>query len=256
DQMEWRPRDNRTPANCDPKAPRRSGICASPTFRIFSLARRQWRELTIIGVAVTIALLLGYFYSVAHLGDDAATRASAQRLMGPAVNYVCTGRFGAIRLSSDATASDQAGLGKIDTFLEGRRVDDLCGSFPQHVQATSIFDRIDAPNAAQPLYLTLLYGILWHWSGPQWQIGHAIVAATVALSFLVVYFGARPFTRPTVAAAAGLLFVFDPFYITFSLPPRDGIKFPFAIAAALLIISVVTAPRRRARLLLWAAGVG
>ncbi len=202
------------------------------------------REILIIVIATAIAFLLGYWYAIKHEHDDVNwARAGAQQLMTPAVNYACTGRFGAIRLSPDAPPADTVAVGRIREFLEGTQPNYECALFPQHVLATSFFDGIDSANVEQPIYLTLLYGVLWRWFGTQWQLTKDVVAATVALSFLSIYFCARPFVRPLAAAAAALFFVFNPFYIAFTLTPRDAIKFPFAVAIAALTIAVAAVHR-------------
>jgi hypothetical protein len=219
-------------------------------LQLSSPIRRPARslEILIIVIATAMAFLLAHSYAIEHERDDANwARAVAQRLMTPAVNYACTGRFAAIRLSPDATQADTRAVGRIREFLEGTHPNYACASFPQHVLATSFFDGIDSSNVEQPIYLTLLYGVLWRWFGPQWQLTKDVVAATVALSFLSIYFCARPFMRPLAAAAAALFFVFNPFYIAFTLTPRDAIKFPFAVVIAALTIGIagsVPQPKR------------
>ena len=216
-----------------------------------------WPEWLVAGIAAALACALGYVYSVAHPATSAdGARVNAQRLLTPAVNYACTGRFGPLRLTADATSADTVGLSGLVAFLELRQPRYSCGAFPPHAVATSVFDGIEPANVEHPFYLVLLYGILWRWFGVQWALLDYLVAASVALSFAVVYVCARGFMPPFVAAAVALGFVANPLYLAFSTNPRDALKFPFAVAIAAVLIAGGTAARRPLRYLRYAGGVG
>src|SRR5262245_6732727 len=210
------------------------------------------RDWAIAALGLLIAFWLGFTYaannSLQH--DWAQTRFSA------AVNYACTGRFGPVRLTSEATDADHAALDTLNAFLEVRRLDFPCASFPQHVAPTTLVDGIDVANAEQPLYLMLVYGLAWRSFGVHWAVTYYVVAAIAAISFVVLYLCLRPFVPALVAVAAALLFLSSPFFITNALSPRDALKFPFAVGIAALLIGRGTAPRRPARFIGFAALIG
>jgi len=207
-----------------------------------------WARFLTVIAATLLAFVIGRNYAISKQETDVnGTRAYGQRMMMPAVNYACTGRFGEIRLAPDATPDDTTAVGKIRQFLEGIEPNYTCASFPQHLMPTSLLDGIDWSNANWPMYLTLVYGILWRWLGATWQVTFDIVGGVVPLSFLALYFCLRPFLHSLVSAAAALLFICNPFYISFTLFPRDSLKFPFFIGIAALIIAIAApthAPRR------------
>jgi hypothetical protein len=214
-----------------------------------------WREALIAITGTVTAFVLGYVYAVAHPYEG--TRwSSAQLLMTPAVNYACTGHFGPLRLAPDATPADIDAVTTIETFFVSNQLDYSCDSFPRHVLATSFFDGIDSANVEQPLYLTVLYAVMWRWLGLHWTLTHYVAAATVALSFITVYLCARGFMPSIVSAALALIFVSSPFFIPFTLQPRDAVKFPFAVAISALLIAGNTAVRTPTRFISYACGVG
>src|SRR5207253_925090 len=88
-----------------------------------------------------------------------------------------------------------------------------CSSFPAHVVATSVLDGVDSSNVEQPIYLMLLYGVLWRWFGTDWSLTYYVVAALAAVSFLMLYLCARRFMPGLFAAIAILLFLTSPFFI-------------------------------------------
>lgn len=208
--------------------------------------RSDWVAAT---VGTAVAFCLAYWY----VANNSLQIGWAQIHLAPAVNYACTGMFGPVRLGPDATSADLAAL---DQFLRVRQLDFSCSSFPPHVSPTTFFDGIDTANAEQPIYLMLLYALLWRWFGVQWTVTYYVIAATVAASFVLMYVCARRFTPALVAAAAVLLFLSSPFFITNVLSPRDALKFPFAIAVAALLIAGGTAPRRPGRFIAFAGLTG
>ena len=144
--------------------------------------RGRWWEWLVVATAATLAFALGYVHSVAHPTTSAdGARVSALRLLTPAVNYACTGRFGPLRLAPDATPADATGLGGINAFLTLQQPRYPCRSFPQHVLVTGIFDGIDPANVEHPFYLVVVYGVLWRWFGVQWALVDYLVAANWGL---------------------------------------------------------------------------
>ena len=209
-------------------------------------------EGSVVIAGTAIAFLLGYSYVAAHplQGNWAQTH------MGAAVNYACTGRFGPIRLAQDATSADAAALEQVKAFMNVAHLNFSCSLFPQHVVDTSFFDGIDAANTEHPIYLMVLYGLLWHWFGLHWSLTFHVIGATVAVSFLLVYLCARPFMPVLVAAGVTLLFLFSPLFIPNVLSPRDALKFPFAVGIAALLIAAVPSPRSPYRFVFLASCTG
>lgn len=109
-----------------------------------------------IAAGMLAALLLGYWYSSGHIPDERWF----QRFMAPAVNYACTGHFGAVHLAPNATEADRAAVRLMEDFLHVRRTNYSCDSFPRALP-TSFFDGLDSNNIEQPIYLMFLYGVLW-----------------------------------------------------------------------------------------------
>jgi hypothetical protein len=202
-------------------------------------------------VGTLLALLIGHWYISGHALDERWY----QTYMGAAVNLACTGHFGPIRLVSDATEADRAGLNEIDEFLHVRQLDYTCKSFPR-VLPNTIFDGIDPNNAEQPYYLVLIYGLIWRLFGVHWAATYYVVSGVIALSFLAIYFCARQFTPQIVAASGALLFLICPVFITNIVSPRDALKFPFAVAIAGLLIGTGTILRTPIRFLLFACMIG
>jgi hypothetical protein len=216
--------------------------------------RGRLTELFIAILGTAIAFQIGYLYSASHPVNGSW----AQLYMSSAVNYACTGHFGPVRWASNVTLADTvSALNQMNAFLSVSQLDFSCDSFPQHLLApTSFFDGIDASNTEQPLYLILLYGVLWSWFGLHWAVTHFILGAVVALSFLSIYFCGRLFMPPLVIAAVSLLFLSSPFFLTNILSPRDALKLPFAIGISALLIGCGTSPRPPIRFLLFACIVG
>jgi len=213
----------------------------------------RWRSgWVIVGIGTLIAFWLGYVYTTNHsLRFD-----WAQSYLSPAVNYACTGRFGAVRLNSEATPADHVALEALADFLKVGRLEFSCDAFPQHVVPTGFFDGIDAANAEQPLYLILLYALPWRWLGVHWTVTYVVVAATVAASFLLMYGCMRRFAPTALAATAALLFVASPFFITNVLSPRDALKFPFVVGIAALLIGGAGRARAPVRVIAFAGLAG
>jgi hypothetical protein len=211
--------------------------------------RSDWVVAT---VGTAVAVCLAYWY----VANNSLQIDWAQIRLSPAVNYACTGTFGPVRLGPDATSADQAALDRLAQFLRVKQLDFPCGSFPRHLSPTSFFDGIHTANAEQPLYLILLYAVLWRWFGAQWTVTYYVIAATVAASFVLMYVCARRFTPPLIAAPAALLFLSSPFFITNVLSPRDALKFPFAVAIGALLIAGGTARRRPRRFIAFAGLTG
>jgi hypothetical protein len=221
-----------------------------------SMSKLLFEWLT-VAVAAMMALVIAYSFSVDHMAETQARwQEQARSLMGPAINFACTGHFGPIRASADSTPADGMALQEISKFLWFRKLHYSCESFPRHVLPTSFFDDIGAANVEQPLYLTMLYAVVWRLFGVEWTATNYVVAATVSLSFLVVYVCARAFVPAILSAALALFFVSSPFFIEFTLSPRDGLKHPFALAICALLVGVGTAVCRPVRFIAVAAGVG
>src|SRR5262249_22466809 len=154
------------------------------------------------------------------------------------------------------TPTDGIAHQEISKFLWYQKPHFSCESFPRHVLPTSFFDDIGAANVEQPLYLTMLYAVVWRLFGVDWTATHYILPAAVTLSFLVVYVCARAFMPAILSAALALFFVSSPFFIEFTLSPRDGVKHPFALAICALLVGLGTAVCRPVRFIAVAAGVG
>lgn len=209
-------------------------------------------------VGALLAFLMGYL----HVAQQPLQDDWAQYLMSPAVNYACTGQFGPIRLTPEATPDDRAALAQIGVFLSVHQTGFSCASFPPHVASTSFLDGVDATNVEQPLYLILTYGVVWRLFGPDWHVTYYVIATTAALSFLVIYLCARPFTSAAVAAAlalyfiAALLFLPGPFHLNGVLSPRDALKLPLAVGVAALLVGSAASSRKPVRFLSFACGLG
>src|SRR5262245_13197832 len=211
-----------------------------------------WLELLIAMGGATIAFLMGYFHAAATPMEGNW----AQAYMGAAANYACSGSFAAIRLAPDATPADVAGLAYVNAFLSVSVPDFSCSLFPQHVVPTSFLDGIGAANTEQPTYIILLYGVLWRLFGLHWSVTLGVVGGIAAISFLVVYLCARRFMSPLIACGTIILFFASPLYLPHILSPRDGLKFPFAVAVSALLITAVASPKSPGRFLLAAACTG
>jgi hypothetical protein len=218
---------------------------------------KRHERLTML-VGVLLAFLMGYLHVARQpLQDD-----WAQNLMLPAVNYACTGNFGPIRLTQDATPADTAALAQLGVFLSLHQTDFSCGLFPRHMASASFLDGVDATNVEQPLYLILTYGVLWRVFGPHWDVTYYVIATTFALSFLIIYLCARAFMSALVAAVLALYFIAEllllpgPFHLSSVLSPRDALKLPFAVGIAALLIGSATPLRKPIRFLSFACGVG
>jgi hypothetical protein len=220
-----------------------------------------WLEAAVVTIATVAAFLLGYFHAAAQPVDGSW----AQIHMTAAVNFACTGHFGPLRLAPDATAADAAALEQVMAFLRVHRPDLSCDLLPQHLVSTSFRDGFDTGNAELPVYLMLLFGVLWRWFGLNWHLTAYVIGATVAASFLCIYVCARPFMPVLVAAAVALLFLMSPLFIANVASPRDALKFPFAVTIAALLVTAAAVPRAGApprmlhpalRLMLLAAFIG
>jgi len=213
-------------------------------------ARRHGWPVALVGTI--LAFLLGYVFATHY----PLPTNWYQHHLAPALNYACTGHFGPLRLADNATAEDRAGAEQVSAFLRIDRAELSCASFPRNVVATSVFDGFDFSNVDQPLYLTLSYGMLWRWFGPNWWLNHYLVATLVAVSFLLLYLSAQRFAPPLLAAGAILLFLSSPVFIRNVLSPRDALKFPFVVGITALLVGYATAPRRRLPFVAFAAGLG
>jgi len=196
--------------------------------------------------------VLGYVFATNYPAEENWY----QSFLSPALNYACTGHFGPLRLAENAPADDIAAMQDVDAFLHVRRLEFSCRSFPRNVVATSVFDGIASSNVEQPLYLMLSYGVLWRWLGPNWWVSHYVIAALVAMSFLLLYVATQRLMPPLLAASAILIFLASPIFIRDVLSPRDALKFPFVVGITALLIGYATMPRTPLRFVAFAAGLG
>lgn len=214
--------------------------------------RSWWREWRFAVAGALIASAFGYFY-VARFPLE---RQWAQERMSAAVNYACTGNFGPLHLAPGATPEDRAALRAVDGFLNSHPLDFSCASFPRHVAGTSFFDGIEAANTEQPMYLMLLYGVLWRLLGLHWWVTYYVLAGVFALSFLAMYLSLRPFSNAIAASAISLVFLSSPLFVASILTPRDALKFPFAVAIVAGLVGFVSVPRATGRFLGFAFLIG
>jgi len=201
---------------------------------------------------VSVAFALGFVF----VGNYPLQENWHQRFLAPALNYACTGHFGPLRLPENAPAEDVAAVQQADAFLYVSSPQFSCTSFPRHALATSVFDGIPTSNVEQPHYLMLAYGMLWRWLGPNWWVSQYVIAALVAISFLLLYLCTWRFMPPLLAAGVILLFLSSPVFIRNVLSPRDALKFPFVVGITALLVGYATVPRRRLPFLAFAAGLG
>jgi hypothetical protein len=210
---------------------------------------------TVVGAAICIiAFVITYFYAATN--PLSGREFWYQRYMWPAVNLACTGHFRPIELANDATADDLAAYWNVLKFLRLRRLSLSCSDLPQHLAATNVLESADSSNVEQPIYLTLVYGALWRIFGLSWGLTAYLIAANAALSALLLYICCRRFAGAALAAFGALAFVLSPVFLENSLSPRDGIKFPFAIGVATLLIVWGTAACRTWGLLMRAVVIG
>jgi hypothetical protein len=209
-------------------------------------------ETVILLLGTIAAFWLGYAYVTSHLEQ----LAWYQNLMGPALNYACTGHLGPLLLTADATAGDLKAMGYVTNFLLAARQDLPCDALPQHLQETSLLNGLDTSNVEQPFNLILLYAVLWRLFGPSWTVTYFVIAGVLAASFLVIYVCLRRFTSAPAAAAMTLIFISSPFVVTNILSPRDAAKLPFAIAIPALLIGLGSRPRSPIRYCLFAGFMG
>jgi hypothetical protein len=189
-------------------------------------------EAVVVLLGTIIAFWVGYAYVISHLEQSTWP----QNLLGPALNYACTGHLGPLVLVSDPTAADLEAMGHVSNFLNATRHDLPCDLFPHHLQQTSLLRGLEIANVEQPVNLILLYAMLWRLLGPSWTATYLVIASVLAASFLVIYFCLRRFTSAAAAAAVTLIFISSPFVLTNVLSPRDAAKLPFAVAISALLI--------------------
>ncbi len=209
-------------------------------------------EALIILLGTAMAFWVGYAYVIWHFPQSNWP----QYLLGPAVNYACTGHLGPLLLAPDATAADLELMRDVLDFLHVVRLVLPCDLLPRHLQQTSLLMGLDVANVEQPFHLILLYAAVWRWFGPSWTATYFVIATVVAVSFLVIYFCLRRFTSAPAAAAVTLIFLSSPFFLTNVLSPRDAVKFPFAVAIAAVLIGAGSRPRPPLHYCLFAALIG
>src|SRR5712692_547719 len=218
------------------------------------------RRIPVIGLVEALIILFGtviaFWVGYAYVSWHPLQSNWAQRLLGPAINYACTGHLGPLLLAPDATAADVEAMGHLSDFLKVALLDLPCDSLPHHLQETSLLKGLDVANVEQPFHLILLYAAVWRWFGPSWTATYFVIATVVAVSFLVIYFCLRRFTSAPAAAAVTLIFLSSPFFLTNVLSPRDAVKFPFAVAIVALLIGAGSRPRPPPHYCLFAAGIG
>ena len=202
---------------------------------------------------VVIAFVMGYY----SLDQKHLRYLWQQNLMSASVNYACTGNFGSIQLSAYASEDDKVAVAKLnETFLSRERLDYSCNDLPNQIDKRPIWEGLDVANVEQPLYLMIVYGVLWRWFGLHWAVTYVVIATTVAASFLVLYICARRFMGAVFAAGLVLLFLSSPFFVTHLWSPRDAIKFPFAVGIAGLLVAGIAARRKPFNFLGFASSVG
>jgi hypothetical protein len=209
-------------------------------------------EVVIVLLGTIIAFWGGYAYVISHIEQSVWP----QNLLGPALNYACTGHLGPLLLASDPTAADLEAMGHVSNFLNATRQDLPCDLFPRHLQQTTLLGGLEIANVEQPFNLILLYAVLWRLFEPSWTATYLVIASVLAASFLVIYFCLRRFTSAPTAAAMTLIFLSSPFVLTNILSPRDAAKFPFAVAISALLIGPGSRPRPPLHYYLFAAVIG
>jgi hypothetical protein len=218
-----------------------------------AITSSKWRELLVVGIATAVAFVFGYIYAVDHHPLPGVAN-WWKTYLRPALNYACTGPFGELRPGNTPPADFEP----VTNFVEhDDQVEFSCDSIPASALRTSFFaEGLDNHNVEQPLYLTVVYAILWRLFGVNWAVTNCFVSATVALSFLAVYLCARGFLGPFFSAASALIFISNPFYMAYAPNLRDALKVPFAVAIAALLIWRGTAARSPIRFVAFAAGIG
>jgi hypothetical protein len=176
--------------------------------------------------------------------------------MWPAVNLACTGHFAPVRLSKEADADDSAAYENADRFLHLSTSSFSCHDFPRHLAYRNRFESAESSNVQQPIYLMLLYGSLWRLFGVDWKVTNYLVAANAAASVLLLYLCCARFGNAILAAIASLAFVVSPVFLQNALSPRDGLKFPFAIAVSALLVTWCTSPCQPRALLFRSLAIG
>lgn len=212
--------------------------------RVSTVPVSRWVEACVLGTGLLLAFLLGYFYAEGHPLDERWF----QRYMGPAVNFACTGDFGPVELNTPDAES------ALSDFLFVKRMTYSCSLFD--AKPTSFFDGLDSSNVEQPMYLKLLYGVLWRVVGLDWRISYWVDGGIVAASFLALYLCLRAFAPPLIIAPLTLAFLASPLYITHILAVRDACKFPFYLLIAAILVRVTALPRRPRDTIMLACAIG